>query len=134
LRSSFADDIELALNKKSITIQSGKASKLILIFDNGKETSITHYFNYYNDFVINFEDLSLVYTNRKLFKDGKLINNVDSFIEAFNGKTELNTVTSEKGNFTNASAAFLVGKPSLDVSLPERKRQRACHVLLRFLA
>ncbi|MEY3241960.1 MAG: hypothetical protein RIR11_3399, partial [Bacteroidota bacterium] len=24
----------------------------------------------------------------------------------FNGKTELNTVTSEKGNFTNASAAF----------------------------
>jgi hypothetical protein len=108
LRSSFADDIELALNKKSITIQSGKASKLILIFDNGKETSITHYFNYYNDFVINFEDLSLVYTNRKLFKDGKLINNVDSFIEAFNGKTELNTVTSEKGNFTNASAAFSV--------------------------
>jgi hypothetical protein len=106
LKSSIADDIELSLNKKSITIHSDKASKLILTFENGKETPVTGYFNYYNDFIINFEDLSLVYTNRKLFKDSKLINYIDSFIEAFNGKAELNTITSEKGNFTNASTTF----------------------------
>lgn len=106
LKSSFADDIELALNKKSITIHSDKASKLILTFDNGKETPLTGYFNYYNDFIINFEDLSVVYTNRKLFKDSKLISYIDNFIEAFNGRTELNTVTSEKGTFTNTSTAF----------------------------
>lgn len=106
LESSLADDIEISLNKKSITIHSDKVSKLILTFDNGKETSLTGYFNYYNDFIINFEDLSLVYTNRKLFKDSKLISYIDSFIEAFNGKAELNTVTSEKGTFTNASTAF----------------------------
>ena len=106
LKTSLADDIELSLNKKSITIHSEKASKLILTFDNGNETSLTGYFNYYNDFIINFEDLSLVYTNRKLFKDSKLISYIDSFIEAFNGRTELNAVTSEKGTFTNASTAF----------------------------
>ena len=106
LRSSFADDIGLALNKKSITIHSEKASKLILTFNNGKETTLIGYFNYYNDFIINFEDLSLVYTNRKLFKDSKLISYIDSFIEAFNGKAELNNVTSEKGNFTNTSTTF----------------------------
>lgn len=106
LKTSLADDIELSLNKKSITIHSEKAAKLILTFDNGNEASLTGYFNYYNDFIINFEDLSLVYTNRKLFKDSKLISYIDSFIEAFNGRTELNTVTSEKGTFTNASTAF----------------------------
>ena len=106
LKTSLADDIELSLNKKSITIHSEKASKLVLTFDNGNETSLTGYFNYYNDFIINFEDLSLVYTNRKLFKDSKLISYIDSFIDAFNGRTELNAVTSEKGTFTNASTAF----------------------------
>ncbi|MFN8777137.1 MAG: hypothetical protein ACK5XV_10255 [Flavobacteriales bacterium] len=106
LNSSLADDIEVALNSKSITINSVKASKLILTFDNGKERTLTSYFNYYNDFIINFEDLSLVYTNRKLFKDSKLISYIDSFIEAFNGRTELNAVISEKGTFTNASTAF----------------------------
>lgn len=106
LKTSLADDIELSLNKKSITIHSEKASKLVLTFDNGNETSLNGYFNYYNDFIINFEDLSLVYTSRKLFKDSKLISYIDSFIEAFNGRTELNAVTSEKGTFTNASTAF----------------------------
>lgn len=106
LKTSLADDIELSLNKKSITIHSEKASKLVLTFDNGNETSLTGYFNYYNDFIINFEDLSLVYTNRKLFKDSKLISYIDSFIDAFNGRTELNAVTSEKGTFTNSSTAF----------------------------
>lgn len=106
LKSSLADDIELTLNKKSITIHSNKASKIILTFDDGKETTLTSYFNYYNDYIINFEDLSLVYTNRKLFKDSKLINYIDSFIDAFNGKSELNTAISEKGNFTNASTVF----------------------------
>lgn len=50
--------------------------------------------------------MSLVYTNRKLFKDSKLISYIDSFIDAFNGRTELNTATSEKGTFSNASTAF----------------------------
>ncbi|QES87357.1 hypothetical protein [Rhizosphaericola mali] len=108
LKSSFADDIELALNKKSITIHSHKASNLILTFDNGKNTPLTSYFNYYNEFIINFEDLSLVYTNRKLFKDSKLISYIDNFIEAFNGRAELNSVTSEKGTFTTASTSFTI--------------------------
>lgn len=106
LKTAFADDIKLLLNKKSITVHSNKVSKLILTFDNGKEVSLTNYFNYHNDFIINFEDISLVYTNRKLFKDSKLISYIDSFIEALNGRTELNAVVSEKGNFTNTSTDF----------------------------
>ncbi|MGL2965893.1 hypothetical protein [Flavobacterium sp. XGLA_31] len=106
LKNKFANDLKLNLNKKSITIYSEKLSNLFIVFDSGKEINILKYFNYHNDFIINFEDLSLVYTNRKLFQDNKLINYIDSFIEAFEGQTKMNRVSSEKGSFTNASVNF----------------------------
>lgn len=106
LKNKFANDIKLNLNKKSITVYSEKASNMFIVFDNGKEINFLKYFNYHNDFIINFEDLSLVYTNRKLFQDSKLINYIDSFIEAFDGQTKMNSVSSEKGSFTNTSVNF----------------------------
>ena len=104
--TTLASDVELTLNKKSITINSKKASKLFLNFENGNNLSLINYFNNYNDFIINFEDLSLVYTNRKLFKDSKLISYIDNFINVFNGKNELKSVTSEKGDNTDTSTSF----------------------------
>ncbi|MDY0987089.1 hypothetical protein SOM12_06655 [Flavobacterium sp. CFBP9031] len=106
LKNNFAHDLVLNINKKSITLSSVKAQNLILQFQNGKKSSLLSYFNYYNDYIINFEDLSLVYTNRKLFKDSKLINYIDNFIEAFEENDLLNIVTSEKGTFSNTSTQF----------------------------
>lgn len=106
LKNKFANDIRLNLNKKSITVYSEKVSNLFIVFDNEKEINLLKYFNYHNDFIINFEDLSLVYTNRKLFQDSKLVNYIDGFIEAFNGQAKMNSVSSEKGSFTNASVNF----------------------------
>jgi hypothetical protein len=106
--TKLSKDIELTLNKKSITINSKKGSKLFLNLENGSTLSLINYFNSYNDFIINFEDLSLVYSNRKLFKDSKLISYIDNFINVFNGKIELKSVTSEKGRFTDNSTSFNV--------------------------
>lgn len=106
LKNTFITDTIINLNRKSITISSKKAKSLVITFDDGTSTNLLHYFNLYNDFIINFEDLSLVYTNRKLFKDNKLIGFIDNFIDVFKGKNELTSMTSEKGNFTAASAGF----------------------------
>ncbi|PUU70673.1 hypothetical protein DBB36_07475 [Flavobacterium sp. WLB] len=106
LKNNFVHDLVLNINKKSITLSSLKTQNLVLQFQNGKKSSILSYFNYYNDYIINFEDLSLVYTNRKLFKDSKLINYIDKFIEAFDENNLLNHITSEKGNFSNTSTQF----------------------------
>jgi len=106
LKNSFVNDVVVNLNRKSITLSSKKAKNLIIKFNDGTSTNFLHYFNLYNDFIINFEDLSLVYTNRKLFKDSKLIGYIDNFIDIFKGKTELTTVTSEKGIFTATSTTF----------------------------
>lgn len=85
--------------------EKGKGYSPDLLY-NGTSTNFLHYFNLYNDFIINFEDLSLVYTNRKLFKDNNLIGYIDSFIDVFKGKNELTAVTSEKGTFTVTSTSF----------------------------
>ena len=106
LRNSFVNDVVVNLNRKSITLSSRKAKNLIIQFNEGTTTNFLHYFNLYNDFIINFEDLNLVYTSRKLFKDSKLIGHIDNFIDIFKGKTELLTVTSEKGVFTPESTTF----------------------------
>lgn len=106
LINTFAKDLHLNINKKSITIYSEKFARIFINFENGGEMSLQTYFNRQNDFIINFEDLSLVYTNRKLFEDSKLIGYIDNFIDAFEGHLELNTVISEKGSLTAASTGF----------------------------
>lgn len=106
LRNSFVNDVVVNLNRKSITLSSKKARNFVINFNDGTSTNFLHYFNLYNEFIINFEDLSLVYTSRKLFKDSKLIGYIDNFIDIFNGKNELTTVASEKGVFTAASTTF----------------------------
>ena len=106
IQNKFVKNVEVTLNRKSITLTSKKASKIVLHFSDGDEQSLLAYYNHYNDFIINFEELSFVYTNRKLFADNKLIGKIDSFADVFIGKAELETVTSEKGNFTAASTTF----------------------------
>lgn len=106
LKNTFAKDLHLNINKKSITIYSEKFARLFVVFVNGREVNFQTYFNTQNDFIINFEDLSLVYTSRKLFEDSRLIGYIDSFIEVFDGMAQLQTVTSEKGSFTPASTSF----------------------------
>lgn len=106
IESHLVNDVEVSLNKKSITFTSKKLSKIVLNFENGNEQNLIAYFNINNDFVINFENLSYVYTNRKLFKDSKLIGNIDNFIDIFKGSQALRYVSSEKGDFSAASTTF----------------------------
>ena len=106
LNNELIKDIETKLNDKSITLRSKKAAKVFLIYDDDSKVNLLSYFNHYNDFIINFEDLSLVYTARKLFKDSKLIGYIDNFMDVFRGRIELNATNSEKGTFLTTSVSF----------------------------
>lgn len=104
--TTLTDDLELRINEKSITIYSKKLSQVKLVTDTGHLRSITEYINSSNQFIINFDRLELVYTNRKLFRDNRLLGNIDYFLNAFLPYTELNVITDEKGTFTAASTNF----------------------------
>lgn len=105
-KTSLTDDLQLRLNEKSITIQSNKLNKVKLITNNGYARSIVEYINTSNQFIVNFDDLELVYSNRKLFRDTRLLGNIDYFLDAFIPYKELESIVSEKGTFTPVSTHF----------------------------
>lgn len=100
------DDIELRKLGKSIRIKSKKLRKIKLIKEDNSSISFVEYLNNSNSFVVNFQDLDLIYSNRKLFKDSRLLGNIDAFLNIFLPYTDLQTTTTEKGSFSTTQTEF----------------------------
>ena len=73
---------------------------------NGTEISIIDYISNSSSFIINFDNIDLVYSNRKLFKDSKLLGNIEHFMKIFVAHNELANCDSEKGLFTAGQTKF----------------------------
>ncbi|RAV28047.1 hypothetical protein [Sinomicrobium soli] len=99
-------DLQISLNPKSITLRSRKLANLCIQLSEDVVYPILHYFNWTNSFIVTFDSPDLVYSNRKLFKDSRLLSNIDSFLKVFIPYQELEHVTSEKGDFFAESTAF----------------------------
>ncbi|WP_159470336.1 hypothetical protein [Dyadobacter sp. 3J3] len=106
INNTTSKDLEIKLNDKSITIRSQKLKNVKLIQDNGNEISVTDYINGKNSFIINFDNIDLAYSNRKLFKDSRLIGSIPNFLKIFKIHNDLNNITSEKGAFLTTSTLF----------------------------
>jgi hypothetical protein len=109
VENTTAKDLKININTKSITLQSRKMKNVILRLDDDSDISFIDYVNKYSNFIINFEDLDLVYSNRKLFKDSKLLGNIDYFMDIFIPHEELSTVNSEKGELDIGNDSFSDG-------------------------
>ena len=64
------------------------------------------YINVSNQYIVNFDNCELIYTNRKLFKDNRLLGNIDNFLKIFIPNPQLENANSEKGAFSAASTNF----------------------------
>jgi hypothetical protein len=104
--NSTINDIELKFNEKSITLKSQKLKNVILKKSNGTEISIIDYISQSSSFIINFDNIDLVYSNRKLFKDSKLLGNIEHFMKIFVPHNELQFCDSEKGLFAMGQTEF----------------------------
>lgn len=100
------NDLQLKFNEKTILVKSKKLKSITLEKDNGTQITLIDYINYTGGYVINFENIDLVYSNRKLFKDNRLLGNIDHFMKIFIPHRELVDITSEKGNFTIRQTDF----------------------------
>lgn len=105
-QTSLTDDLEIRINAKSITIYSRKLQNVKLVTETGHLRSITEYINTSNQFIVNFDQLELVYTNRKLFLDNRLLGNINYFLDAFVPYPALINVNSEKGSFLPTATEF----------------------------
>ncbi len=103
VENNTANDLEVKINKNSITLKSRKLRGIQLDYNSGTTQSLLDYLNHRNDFIINFEDIEMIYSKRKLFKDHRLLNNIPHFVKIFETHSELNYTKSEKGE-TNANS------------------------------
>lgn len=106
VQNQSINDLFLSLNAKSITLRSKKLANLFIQFSEDAVYPILQYINWINGFIVTFDTPDLVYSNRKLFKDSRLLSNIEAFLKVFIPYPELEKVTSEKGSFTANSTSF----------------------------
>lgn len=104
--SQVNNGIELRKLNKSIKIYSKKISRIKLIKDNGSNIHLIQYLNNNSSFIVNFQDVNLIYSNKKLFRDNKLLGNIDLFLEIFLAHDNLSNVSTEKGAFSFSQTEF----------------------------
>ena len=99
-------DLQIKVFQKSIRLLSKKLSKIFVEYESGFTSKILAVINYSNSFIVTFDEAEFIYTNRKLFKDSRLLGNIESLLQIFLPFPELENVFSEKGNLTTESQEF----------------------------
>uniref|UniRef100_UPI0030DB8B5C hypothetical protein n=1 Tax=uncultured Planktosalinus sp. TaxID=1810935 RepID=UPI0030DB8B5C len=106
IQNQIDGDMKLSIASKSIRINSPKFRNIIIDRGGGVLTNLNTYTNNRNDFIVNFSETSLIYTYRKLFKDHRLLQDLDAFLSVFMAHPQLSSTTSEKGGFQNTQTEF----------------------------
>ncbi|MFT3920036.1 hypothetical protein [Cloacibacterium sp.] len=106
IKNKIVNDLSLFLNDKSITLRSKKLSKLYIEYETDLCYPILSVINWTRSYIITFDNPEFIYCNRKLFKDNRLLGNLDSVLKIFKESPELENVTSEKGQFRIDSKNF----------------------------
>ena len=95
------------INKSSITIRNDEFEGIYLRYEGGFETTLNQYINSGNQFIINFDKVEYVYSHRKIFRDNRLLGDIENFLSAFVDDKKLNIINSEKGlDYTEESTSF----------------------------
>ncbi|HDR7869741.1 TPA: hypothetical protein QCY24_003444 [Bacillus wiedmannii] len=97
--------LKIKKNKASITISSKKLKNIIIKFAN-KKINLLDYINQNQCFIITFSEIDYVYSNKKLFKDSKLLGNLTSFLEVLKPYVALKDINSEKGKYYLTATDF----------------------------
>ncbi|WP_432666790.1 hypothetical protein R9X47_10545 [Wukongibacter baidiensis] len=98
--------LTLKVNKKSITISSSKLKRVVIKYDDEMEINMLEYMNRKSNFIISFDKPDYIYSNRKIFRDNRLMGNLELFESTFIGHEEMSQCTSEKGSFEPDAACF----------------------------
>lgn len=95
----------LRKNAKSLTLTSKILTKFRVI-ENGKEVTLQKFIVKNGYYSVTFTDPKYMYFMGSCFEDSSGISEINSILEIFHPKAEIQTVTSEKGNFSNTITCF----------------------------
>ncbi|MCW3074264.1 MAG: hypothetical protein JWP69_1333 [Flaviaesturariibacter sp.] len=98
--------LRLRINPKSIELQSSKLGRIDICYATGEVQNLRSYISKEGLFLVAFNNSEIRYTAKALYRDSKLLGNIDYFLNFIHTEAFLATATSEKGSITPASAAF----------------------------
>lgn len=101
--------VQIKKGKKAISMHSLKMSQYTLHFDGDESMSLLAYLNVHHCFVVFFRERCMTYHAKNLYKDAQLPVRMKQFMEIFEARTGLETVTSEKGDLSPDSTEFSPG-------------------------
>ena len=102
----FDSEMKVRMASKSIRIASPQLSRIKMDRGEAGTTTLLNFLNSRGDFIVNFSEADLIYTHRKLFKDHRLLDDINGFMSVFVSHEELSNTTSEKGIFTENQTEF----------------------------
>lgn len=105
VNNPFDNQMRIKKGKRAIQLISPEFKK-IKISKAGFTTDLNKFFNFRNDFIVNFTEPKIIYTYRKLFEDHRLLADIEGFLTVFHPLPELNSTTSEKGQFLSTQLCF----------------------------
>jgi hypothetical protein len=99
--------LSLFKNNKSITLRAkGWLNSIYIHTTDGGNTKLITLINNIQSFIVSFEQCEYTYYGRRLYRDDKLLGNIDSLLSVFEPKSELIDTTSEKGSLTGDKESF----------------------------
>lgn len=104
--------LELSRSNKKFIIKSKMLNDISIKYRDQTSVNLLKLINRTNLYMVNFKQPEYSYSHKKLFKDSKLLGNIDSFLEIFSGIKELEKVKSENGQKGNKKVA------KTDISFP----------------
>lgn len=84
-------------NKQGLAIDHQDFKSIFIRFDNDNVYNINRYINSGGHFMVNFTNPEYVYLNKKIFKDSRLLGDIESFMKIFKPHSGIVNSTSEKG-------------------------------------
>lgn len=104
------ENLYVCKNSKSLTLRAkGWFNSIYIHTTNGDSEKLINIINSMQNFVISFEQCEFTYYGRRLYRDNKLLGNIDSLLSVFEPKEELTRTNSEKGTLTIETFSFEKG-------------------------
>ena len=106
IKNNFDSSLILKKSKSSIGVYGSKLKYIYIEYNSGEIVNLLGRINKESLFIVSFQNIDIRYSTRTLFKDTKLLGNIDYFLKSIETSTALKSALSEKGNVVSASSSF----------------------------
>jgi len=106
IKNKFDATLILKKGKNNITLSGSKVKNIYIEYTTGEVSNLLNTVNRDSLYIVSFSNFDIRYSTRTLFKDNKLLGNIDYFLKSFETTKSLRSATSEKGKVTSTSLSF----------------------------